>query len=92
MAELSTYQRGWDDGQRHLVKLIVREMRAKRRGSIPSIDIFHFDAVVERDLTRTGFPPDPQAVPGPDAGQDARKQAWATSGTCGRSSAGEGTL
>ena len=83
---LSDYQRGWADGQRHLVRLIVSEMRAKRRGATPSIDMYHFDALVERDLTRTGFPPDP----GPDPIQDEREQAGVTSEPPGRSSAGEG--
>jgi hypothetical protein len=76
---LTPYQRGYHDGAQAIVRLICQNMKRQRPGTMPTISLERFDALVERHLEAVGLPPDPLAIPGPDAARGEREAAGATS-------------
>jgi len=61
MPGLTDYQRGFLEGSLSLTKWLYDEFRSKRKGSIPTMDIYRFDSLVEKHLAAVGLPKDPEA-------------------------------
>jgi hypothetical protein len=57
--EPTSFQRGWEAGCRSLTQAIMEAMKPTRKGGIPRIDVYRFDAIVERHLSEVGIPRGP---------------------------------
>ncbi len=53
------FQLGWDAGCRSLTEAVLAAMKPTRKGGTPRIDLYKFDSVVERHLSRVGIPRGP---------------------------------
>jgi len=49
MAE-NDFERGWYEGCRSLTEWLAKEFKSRRKGATPSMDLYRFDALVEKHL------------------------------------------